>query len=63
MRPGQLLKIIRATQHWIVVELLVPDLHHEQDDLRFLWVIFVPTVVQSFAGTANATEDIITVGS
>ena len=53
VRPEQLLRIIRATQHRIVVELLVPDLHHVQDDLRILWVIFLPTVVQGFAGTGQ----------
>lgn len=50
MCPGQLLKVIGPAQHRIVIELRIPDLHHVQNDLRILWVMLVPTVVQGFPG-------------
>ena len=53
MRFGQFLKIVRAAEHGVVVELLIPNLHHMQDDLRILWVVFVPAVVQGLAGTGQ----------
>ena len=35
-RFGQFLKIVCAAQQWIVIELLVSDFCHMQDDLRIL---------------------------
>ncbi len=49
VRFGQFLKIIRTAQHWVMVKLLVPDLHHMQDDLRILWVVLIPAFVQRLA--------------
>jgi hypothetical protein len=50
VRFGQFLKIVCAAQQWIVIKLLVPDLHHVQDNLRILWVVLITTVVQCFPG-------------
>ena len=51
---GQLLKVIGALQqHGVMVELLIPDLHHVQDDLGVLRVVLVPAVVQGFAGSGQ----------
>ena len=48
VRFGQFLKIICAAEHGVMVELLVPDLHHMQDDLRVFRIVLVPAVVQGF---------------
>ena len=53
VRLGQLLKVIRAAEQRVVVELLVPDLHHVQDDLRVLRVVLVPAVVQGLTGACQ----------
>jgi hypothetical protein len=37
---GQLLNVIRAMHQWVMIKLLVPDLHHMQDDLGILGVVF-----------------------
>ncbi len=50
---GQLLKIVGPAEHWVVIDLLIPDLHHVHDNLRILRVILVPTVVQGFAGAGQ----------
>ncbi len=51
---GQSLKVICAAQHWVMIELLIPDLHHMQYDLRILRIILVPTVVQGLSGARQS---------
>lgn len=48
MRFGKLLDIVGAAHQWVMVKLLVPDLHHMQDDLRALEIVLVPAVVECF---------------
>jgi len=54
---GQLLNVIRAMHQWIMIKLLVPDLHHMQDDLDVLGIIFSQLLLSASRVRAKAADD------